>query len=261
MRSIHPVEWRGRGREPCERSVHLLLLSLLLFPACSASSSDVKADDGAVLFTGGRLSWSPDEGPEPEGDDPCDEGRGATFSFDLDISFGAGQDSQRLEAGQVVVFGGRTITGPTDFMVFGDLTRVLLDARLTSPLARDFSVECFGGLEYSSLDVDVRTGSMSLGVTSSDQVSALGPAIGVALVWEPHDALRFSAVGRFGAGWWPGEGTVKIASFDVGLGIFPVGLGLFVGWRSLGYENDASSRIVSGLNLQLSGPVIAPWIH
>ena len=261
MQSIHPAERYGGRHEPCARSVHLLLLSLLMVPACATGHGDVRADDDSVGFTGGRLNWVPDRFAEQESDDPSDEGRSATISFDLDISLGSGQAPQHLEAGQVVVFGGRTLTGPEDLLVSYDLTRVLLDARLSLPISRGLFVESFGGLEYSSMDVDVRTGSKHRGVTSSEEASAFGPAIGAALVWQPIDAFYFSVEGRLGAGWWPDAGTVKMSSLDVGLCIFSGGLGTFFGWRTLSYESDSSSRLASSLDFELSGPVIAVWIH
>ena len=262
MRSIHPVEGHEKRREPWERSVHLLVLSLLLVPACTLSNVDVKAEDDSVLFAGGRLSWDPHRRPEQEGSDPTERGRGVNVSYDLDITYGSGSASQQLLEDQVIYFGGKTFDGPRDLSVSYNLTRVLLDVRLASPVSRGVSVEFFGGLEYSSMDVDLRSGSPYTAVSGSDSVAAIGPAIGAAFVWQPIDALRFSAEGRLVSALSSDAGTVDSKSLDLGVGIFPAKkVSLFVGWRKVSYEVDISGDFDSGLDLELAGPVVALWVR
>lgn len=236
--------------------VGLSICILAALQACAVANVDLKGEDRDVLFLGGRVSWEPGQRGLA---DPLESERaagGVSTAFELDVSHGSGRDQQTLGPGQMAVFGGATFVGPRQLELEFDLSRVLLDARFSSPRLGGVFAQGFGGLEYSSAEIDVRSSSPTRR-SGGGTLTAIGPALGVALVWAPIDLLRFSAEGRLGVGISSDVDELEQLSIDLGLSVFPhESVGLYVGWRQVSYEAEAGEPGESGLDLSLAGPVL-----
>lgn len=239
----------------------LLCIGVLSSAGCAIPNVDIEAEDNSVFFSGGRVSWSPSAPPRGAGQEEAAPPRESTISFDLDVTYGDGVGEQTLKPDQILVIDGVVFRGPEDLVVGFDLLRISLDARLAFPVRPGFSAEVFAGLERSSLDLSVRSGSLPPFQTGGVEVTAIGPVAGGALVWRPAESLRLSAEGRLSVGFSSQVDVVQLKTIELGISAFPFGpIGFFAGWRTTSYDADGD-LLESGLDLTLSGPVFSVWFR
>lgn len=230
------------------------LLVALGLSACTAQLVDVHAEDTSVLGKDARASWELRGDQEPAGDSAPDAGRVVSIDFEISHTGGA-SDQLSLPSGQGILLGNHVYSGELEAEF--DLTRLLVDARLSSPPKHGFRVEGFVGVEWSSLDFTLRDDGSPVRSADSD-VTSIGPAFGAALVYEPQHWLRCSVEGRLSYGVSAEISGVQQNAFDIGVSVFPLeNVGLYGGWRNLGYNAERADHYTADLDLQLAGPVIA----
>lgn len=234
---------------PAGRIAAVAALALAL-TACAVQSVPLEASDPSVLFTDARLAWEIVEGGAREA------GEGPRVALELDVSHGAADSEVSLPPGQSVYFDGRSYFGQLD--VFYELTRVLVDARASALVTEQLRVEGFGGLEWSAMDVDVRSSGLPSTDQGSERFTALGPAVGLGFCWEPWTRVRLASEVRCSFGFSSDIEAVQLLAFDLGAGVDLLEhLGLYAGWRTVSYEAERSALVGSDLDLRLSGPVLA----
>jgi hypothetical protein len=227
---------------------------------------DLQAEDDQVLFVDGRVIWTREKEPTAESSAPAKPG----IVIELDVSHAEAQDEISLQQGERVALGGQFFTGENS--VFFELTRVLLDVRRATRPQNGISAEGFVGLEYSSMDVTMRRpgpgpGQVPYLKEASINVTALGPAFGAGLVWQPIDQLRLAAQARFSLGLLSEGSPVEMSAIDLGAHVDPFkSVGFYFGWRTISYKaklEDSKSFLgvnfgsASNLDLRLEGPVLA----
>ena len=69
--------------------------------------------------------------------------------------------------------------------------------------------------------------------------------------------MRFSTEGRLSYGVSPEISSVQQYAFDIGVSVYPLeSLGLYGGWRNLGYNAERADHYTADLDLRLAGPVL-----
>lgn len=232
-----------------------LVCCLTVTAGCVSTDGGIDGEDSTTGTLAARISWEP--GTRSEGRDEAE----SRLSYDLDFTRGTAQDPISIPPGQSIEIGGVTFFG-SENVAFFDLDRVLLDARLSKPLGSGFSVDAFGGLEYTSLVLTLQSaGQPGVAPHASESISALGPALGVGVAWQPRGWLRCSSEARVGYGFSSDADGVEVYSLDLGVGLFPWrSFGFYGGWRSLSYAADRGAPEVD-VTADLSGPVIGLQIR
>ncbi len=203
-----------------------------------------------MLFGDGRISF------DPSGKDEL-ETEHSNVWFDLDYSYTQGSEVVNAAPGQNIRLEGQNFTG--DGLELNiDLTRILLDVRVASTPRSGVSFQAFTGLEFTSADVYLNNESQPSPSYAENRFNSLGPAFGVAIVWQPVPVLRLSAEGRLGFGISSEVAGVELQAIEAGASIFfTEHISLFGGWRRLDYEIEPVGSSNSDLDFRLSGPVVA----
>ncbi|MCA8979756.1 MAG: hypothetical protein KDC14_07000 [Planctomycetes bacterium] len=236
-----------------------LAFTLSTLAGCATQVVDLRAEDTSTLSTDARVSWAL-QGKRTEEAQAAAELVPRTetaFFVDLDIAHTqGGEDEFALPPGQGILLGKTLFTG-SDLNVSFDATRILLDARISSPPRNGFVIEGFFGLEFTKLNLTLRQASGVTEESASGDVSSVGPAVGLAVAWQPIDWLRCSTEGRVSYGISSDVVEVAQSSLDIGVGIHPwKHVGAYLGWRTLNYGADDSALFSSDIHLKLAGPVL-----
>ena len=227
-------------RAPMRRA---FLATTLLLSGCAASNTTVDLKDSGVFIPSLRASLG------PRGGTPSETRPGA--ALELGISQASGSGTQSLAAGQTVMLGSQSFSGPRE--ISSDVRATLVDAaarwRFFGAEER-IGFELLGGLSYANLDFTVASG----GARGSDNFSTLGVTGGVGLLWRLRPGT--SAQARM-TGFW-GATSNEDAQVTRGELALAQALGRNISLRG-GYAwwEIRSDRVAgSDLRARLSGPML-----
>jgi len=215
--------------------------------ACVNQQVALEGDDTNSFSGGLRGSWELDASESEDDQPPASQ-----TLVELELSTSSSDFDQEVVAGTVVEIEGTGLDGPTSVHADFDLLQATFDARLRLRDRSGAGLDLFGGLGFSSLDLDVDDAG---GASASDSQDGLGPLIGLALFFEPTRRVRLFAEGSelvtFVEG---GESLAAMETLDVGVSLrLTDAFGLIAGWRHLVYEFEGELG-QSDYDLGASGP-------
>jgi len=239
-------------------------LAVAFAAAACVNVVDIEGSDDSVFFAGGRVSYriEPESRPavsEAAPPAPAEDREQFHMQVELDASYGQGDDTMRLGAGESIDFGGSSFAGPSELALSFDLTRVRANARAVMPIGDGVSIQLLGGLEYSAMAVSVDNSPYLPPAAGKDSLSSFGPAFGVGLAWSPARWIELSGEAAYSFGFSDNADIVELGVCDAGASLWPrERVALFLGWRWSRYRAEAlDDALSSDVDLDLAGPVIA----
>ena len=253
------IPTKPEARDMHSRS-HFLLPLALSVPLCSCitssgrSSTTLRGEDHDVRSPALRASFNLRGGrPNPKSKTPEGVEYSVPLALDFEYSRAFAETRGRIEAGELIRFGGQDINGPTDYFTDADLDLASLVVRSGFLFTSGIAVEGYLGLGHTRFDLTVDTGTERI----SDRLSSVGPMFGARLsYWIVREFGLYADVNRrIGIPRDYDELEVDVA--EVGLRWwFQAPLGIFAAWRWIEYDaEEDDSRDESDLAFDFEGPL------
>jgi|GEM_PF-3428228 len=249
------MQWSSSNRA----TRRLVVGAALVAVGCGVPPKDINLGDKGVFFpslritTAEPLSLASKETPaDPESMRKPER----TFSIELDLSGGSGDDSQSLQSGESIRFEGTTFSGPGTVDGEFDLVAGSLALRVDMPRSESARAAFLVGLGFTELDLELSQN----GTKERDTSSALGLMLGV--LAEIQFSSRTSFQGRFtlmlGKTGGDEDDGVVLTQLEAGL-LWAIagGVSVFGGFRHWSYEQN---RTGSDVDIEMSGPVLGVQI-
>jgi len=250
-----------RDGSKTQRAAGLLssILGLVVLSSCNVSE-DVKIHDQGVLFPTFRGSVGL-IGPAPGSLIPipaaarAEKAAGSIqpcLSIEGEFSYGSGDSSQIIAAGEHLDFRGVQFTGPAKIDSDYDLAVGEVGARGGMWIERMVGIEGIAGVAVESFDLEIESG----GIRDSKRFLFVGPLVGAQLSVRPIPGITFygRATGLPGLGGGDYVSSLKVG--ELGLEVMPVPwVGIFGGWRWVGLNLEHDDATRADIRMEVSGPV------
>ena len=186
----------------------LVVVAIAGLAACS-TTSDISVTDNSTFIGAGRLSFdiAPRGASTSLGPSVPHTGHG----IEIGLSGGSGEDTQRLDAGAPIVFGGRVFTAPNDLRHEFDFRFAELAYRYRHFFgAGTFGIEGLAGLGYARYDLTISSAIQR----ANEDIGSGGLVGGFGVIWKfrPTTSLQ-SRLTVFGSG--ETEGVTAAARWDL----------------------------------------------